>query len=58
MHNRLPGYREAGCHWGPLAWTNPRNGEAGPTDGHLEAVRAFGRHVAETASRWIAGAEG
>jgi NAD(P)H dehydrogenase (quinone) len=52
MHNRLPGYAQAGCHWGPLAWTNPRKGEAGPTAVHLEATRAHGRHVAACAARW------
>lgn len=55
MHNRLAGYADAGCHWGPLAWTNPRAGEAGPTAGHLEAAHAHGRHVAETAARWALG---
>ena len=57
MHNRLAGYAEGGCHWGPLAWTNPRGGEAGPTAAHLEAARSHGRHVAETASRWLRGAQ-
>lgn len=56
MHNRLPGYAAAGCHWGPIAWTNPRGGEAGPTDRHLEAARAHGRFVAECAARWRRGA--
>ena len=55
MHNRLAGYTQAGCHWGPVAWTNPRRGEAGPTAAHLEAVRAHGRHVAETTARWLRG---
>ena len=55
MHNRLPRFAQAGCHWGPLAWTNPRKGEAGPTSIHLEAARAHGRHVAETAARWLRG---
>ena len=58
MHNRLAGYPEAGCHWGPLAWTNPRDGAAGPTAGHLEAARSHGAHVAATAARWLAGADG
>jgi NAD(P)H dehydrogenase (quinone) len=52
MHNRLARYAEAGCHWGPVAWTNPRKGEAGPTPAHLEAARAHGRHVAECTARW------
>ena len=56
MHNRLPQYLEAGCHWGPLAWTNPRAGAAGPTPAHLEAARAHGEHVAQMAARWRRGA--
>ena len=52
MHNRLPHYAEAGCHWGPVAWTNTRGGEAGPTSAHLEAARAHGQHVAECVARW------
>jgi NAD(P)H dehydrogenase (quinone) len=56
MHNRLARYAEAGCHWGPVAWTNPRKGEVGPTPAHLEAARAHGRHVAEAAARWRKGA--
>jgi NAD(P)H dehydrogenase (quinone) len=55
MHNRLDGFREGGCHWGPVAWTNPQRGEAGPTADHLRAARAHGRHVAECAARWLAG---
>jgi NAD(P)H dehydrogenase (quinone) len=53
MHNRLPHYLEAGCHWGPLAWTNPRGGESGPTAAHLGAARAHGDHVARVAARWL-----
>jgi NAD(P)H dehydrogenase (quinone) len=56
MHNRLAGFRDAGCHWGPVAWTNPREGRAGPTPGHLEAARAHGRYVAECTARWMRGA--
>ena len=56
MHNRLDGFREGGCHWGPIAWTNPHGGEAGPTADHLRAARAHGRHVAECTQRWLAGA--
>jgi NAD(P)H dehydrogenase (quinone) len=56
-HNRLEGYTAAGCHWGPLAWTNPRGGAAGPTEAHLALARAHGRHVAECAARWRAGAK-
>jgi NAD(P)H dehydrogenase (quinone) len=55
MHNRLDGFREGGCHWGPVAWTNPQRGEAGPTADHLRAARAHGRHVAECTARWLAG---
>jgi NAD(P)H dehydrogenase (quinone) len=58
MPNRLPGFADAGCHWGPVAWTNPRQGVAGPTERHLSAARAHGRHVAECTGRWIAGATG
>ncbi len=56
MHNRLAGYSEAGCHWGPIAWTNPRAGEVGPTDAHLEAAFSHGFHVAGCTQRWRAGA--
>jgi NAD(P)H dehydrogenase (quinone) len=55
MHNRLDGFREGGSHWGPVAWTNPRSGEAGPTADHLRAARSHGRHVAECTQRWLAG---
>lgn len=55
MHNRLAGFREAGCHWGPVAWTNPRQRVPGPTAEHLEAAHAHGRHVAACAQRWRRG---
>lgn len=55
MPNRAPQYQEAGCHWGPLAWTNPRAGQSGPTPAHLEAARGHGEHVARTAARWLRG---
>jgi NAD(P)H dehydrogenase (quinone) len=55
MPNRSEGFAAAGCHWGPVAWTNPRNGKPGPTEAHLVAARAHGRHVAECTARWIAG---
>jgi NAD(P)H dehydrogenase (quinone) len=58
MHNRLPQYLDAGCHWGPLAWTNPRAGQAGPLPAHLEAARAHGRNVAEWTARWQRGVPG
>lgn len=59
MHNRLRGYRDAGSQWGPLARTNARGGEApGPSEPQLVACRAHGRHVAECARRWLAGASG
>ena len=57
MPSRTKGFSAAGSHWGPVAWTNPRDGEAGPTPAHLEAARAHGRHVARCASRWARGAE-
>ena len=56
MPNRLAGFRAGGSHWGPVAWTNPRGGVAGPTPEHLEAARAHGRFVAECTARWLAGA--
>lgn len=56
MHNRLEGFRQAGCHWGPLARTNPGAGGPGPTDAQLAAAHAHGRHVAECTARWLAGA--
>jgi NAD(P)H dehydrogenase (quinone) len=56
MPNRLPGFREGGMHWGPVAWTNPRKGEVGPTLRHLEAARSHGRYVAECLARWMRGA--
>jgi NAD(P)H dehydrogenase (quinone) len=58
MPNRLEGFSDAGCHWGPIAWTRPRGGKPGPTDAHLVAARAHGRHVAECTERWLAGAKG
>lgn len=51
MHNRMEGFASAGCHWGPVAWTNPRSGKAGPTEDHLAACRAHGRWVAEQTAR-------
>jgi len=58
MPNRLEGFGGGGCHWGPVAWTNPRQGRAGPIEAHLVAARAHGRHVAQCAARWLAGAGG
>lgn len=55
MANHLEGYREAGCHWGPLAWTNPRNRVPGPTPDHVRAAESHGRWVAECAARWLRG---
>ena len=55
MPNRLEGFAAAGCHWGPVAWTNSRQGNVGPTDAHLVAARAHGRHVAACTARWLAG---
>ncbi|MGH0037748.1 MAG: flavodoxin domain-containing protein [Myxococcota bacterium] len=54
MHNRLEGFSGGGCHWGPLAWTAPREGRAGPTEVHLTAARSHAAHVARTATRWLA----
>ena len=51
MHCRLEGFASAGCHWGPVAWTNPRQGKAGPTPDHLAACRAHGQWVAECTLR-------
>ncbi len=56
MHNRLEGFAQAGCHWGPVAWTSPRAGAVGPTDEHLRAARAHGHFVAECGARWLRGA--
>src|SRR5262249_14278655 len=56
MHNREPGFRDAGCHWGPLARTNPKGGEPGPSEAQLAACRAHGKQGAEGAQRWVAGA--
>ena len=56
MHNRLEGFAQAGCHWGPVAWTSPRAGVVGPTQEHLNAARAHGRYVAECTDRWLRGA--
>ena len=55
MPIRSDGFSKAGNHWGPIAWTNPRGGEAGPTQGHLEAARAHGQHVARCTARWLRG---
>jgi multimeric flavodoxin WrbA len=55
MPNRLEGFSQGGCHWGVTAWTNPRKGTPGPSEGHLEAARAHGRHVAECTARWLSG---
>jgi NAD(P)H dehydrogenase (quinone) len=55
MHNRLEGIQQAGCHRGPVAWTAPREGTAGPTSEHLSAARAHGRFVAECGARWLRG---
>lgn len=58
MPIRSEGFKAGGCHWGPVAWTNPRDGVAGPTPAHLVAAHAHGRHVATCTARWLAGASG
>ncbi len=55
MHNRLEGFATAGCHWGPLAATNPGSEGPGPREADLTAARAHGRWVAECAARWLEG---
>jgi NAD(P)H dehydrogenase (quinone) len=55
MPNRLEAFKPGGSHWGPAAWTTPRQGVAGPTEEHLAAARAHGRFVAECTARWLAG---
>jgi NAD(P)H dehydrogenase (quinone) len=57
MHSRLKGFTAGGCHWGPLAWTNPHDGQAGPTEAQLTAARAHGAHVARCTRRWGRGAD-
>ena len=57
MHNRLEGFTGGGSHWGPLAWTAPRDGEAGPTETHLTAARSHGAHVARCTARWLRGGD-
>jgi NAD(P)H dehydrogenase (quinone) len=56
MHNRIEGFAQAGCHWGPVAWTTPRDGAAGPTPEHLLAARDHGRFIVECGQRWLRGA--
>ena len=56
MHNRLPGFQAGGMHWGPVAQTQPHDGEPGPTAAQLEAARSHGGWVAECAARWLRGA--
>jgi NAD(P)H dehydrogenase (quinone) len=53
MAHDTPHFHEGGCHWGPVAWTNPRARIPGPTPEHLEAARAHGRTVAECTARWL-----
>lgn len=56
MHNRLDHFMSGGCHWGPVAWTNARDGGVGPNDEHLAAARDHGRWVADCTGRWLKGA--
>ena len=58
MHNRLDAFASAGCHWGPVAWTTPREGKAGPDESHLRACRAHGAWIVDCARRWKTGASG
>lgn len=53
MPNRLDGFRSGGSHWGPLARTNPRQGDPGPTPAQLDAARAHGYYVAQCTARWL-----
>lgn len=55
--NRSEGFRQAGCHWGVFARTNPGAGGVGPTERDLAAARAHGRHVAACTDRWLRGRE-
>jgi len=57
MPSHLEGFGAGGSHWGPVAWTSPRDGRAGPTPEHLVAARSHGRHVADCAARWIRGSQ-
>ena len=42
MPNRTAAFSEGGCHWGPIAWTSPRDRVPGPTAAHLDAARDHG----------------
>jgi NAD(P)H dehydrogenase (quinone) len=55
FHNRLDGFRAAGCHWGVLARTNPGPDGPGPTEADCVAARAQGRFFVECAARWERG---
>jgi NAD(P)H dehydrogenase (quinone) len=55
MPHRLEGFSEGGMHWGPVARTQPKGGEPGPTAAQLTAARSHGRWVAECAARWRKG---
>ncbi len=52
MPSRLAQFAAGGSHWGPVARSSPRDGEAGPTSAHLRAARAHGEYVAQCAARW------
>ena len=49
------GFSEGGMHWGPVAQTQPKGGEPGPTEAQLTAARSHGRWVAECVARWRRG---
>lgn len=50
MPRGLPGFSEAGCHWGPIVETGLGAGTI--REAAREALRAHGRHIAATAARW------
>jgi len=52
MHPRLAGFAEGGMHWGPVARTQPKGGEPGPTEAQLVAARAHGEWITWCATRW------
>ncbi|RMH60960.1 MAG: Trp repressor-binding protein [Zetaproteobacteria bacterium] len=54
----LPGYRDAGLHWGVCARTGDAQGmPAGIQEGALMAGRSYGAHLAEVAQRLFKGCD-